>query len=190
MYIYCGDRTCYYLLDIYIHILSSYIEDGKEWPWHRSGWNGTKTWWRASQWWVLITVLSPENFNFHIVTKMIESDFLFGYHRWYQKSDSALSQVRICRLPPPSPLSEMVQFSWKMRNVLNIMKNKFTIFSFMNYGRFLCSKFLEKWTIFRTKSAISQNLNIGKLIFNLFQNIAQIFGIMKICFLDRGGRVG
>ena len=42
------------------------------------------------------------------------------------------SQLRICR--PPSSISEMVQFSWKMPILLKRMKNQISEFYFLNYG--------------------------------------------------------
>ena len=43
-----------------------------------------------------------------------------------------LSQIRICRHPPPPPPLVLFLFSWKIRNVLDQMKNQFSDSYFSN----------------------------------------------------------
>ena len=53
---------------------------------------------------------------------------------------------------PPSPQtpppSELIPFSWKLRTVLNQMKNHFSIFKFLSYG-WLCLQFTGDTRIFK-----------------------------------------
>ena len=67
-------------------------------------------------------------------------DWRYTYNSWVfvtcNCSFVALSQVKICS-PPPSVL---LPFSWKMRNVLNRMKNQFFRFLFFELWSFLNSE--------------------------------------------------
>ena len=71
--------------------------------------------------------------------------------------------------------SEVAIFAWKMRTVLNQMKNKFSDFFdfyFSSYGRFCTQKLVNFQWILSTKSTITRKLKIDKLIFHLIQHCA------------------
>ena len=65
----------------------------------------------------------------------------------------------------------MDKFTWKMRNELKRMKNQFSDFYILSYGRFCTQKSSKNVLILSTKTTISQKIKIatiGKLIFDFF----------------------
>ena len=76
------------------------------------------------------------------------------------------------------------KFTWKMCNVLKSMKNQFSDFYFLGYGRF-CTKiwsfFDEFWV---KKPTITHKIKIGKLIFIPFSNKEEIYFYIFLFSLD------
>ena len=93
------------------------------------------------------------------------------------------SQLRICRT---NPLSEEAIFAWKMRTLLNRMKNKFYDFNFLSYG-WLYSQFTLTHQDFQVCHRAKKNCSkvaklTGEMSWNEWKIIFRIlqFPVFKI----------
>ena len=101
----------------------------------------------------------------------------FVFHSIQHISYLALSQLRICRPLPLPPPSEVVRFLWKMRNVLNRMKNYiifFLRFSFFELWVKIHRKLGSFWVQKMTRTRKIKLEKTGYLVFLSIQAILDL----------------
>ena len=117
---------------------------------------------------------SASFFQILILLKKKNVEFFLLFKYWYILWSKVVGffPIKDMQTPSPSPL-EVVRFLWKMRNVLNRMKNKMIFFSIFIF-RVMGENLSKIGVILGTKMTITRKIKIGNLIFLSIQPIPDL----------------